>query len=127
LGKDSFLEFKEDGSLVEISSSGPGQWGWGDIGKYTIVSRDEIAVEITPPREWRVGSGRFAVVIAGDNLVLENRSKSDRVFLHRLTQANDEPARRFLQVSQEELMRQNREEQRHQEMMTLLRQIATKK
>jgi hypothetical protein len=89
----------------------------GDIGKYTIISRDEITVEITPPREWRVGSGRFAVVIAGDNLVLESRFKSDRVFLHRLTQANDEPARRFLQVPQEELVRQNQEEQRHQEMM----------
>jgi hypothetical protein len=127
LGKDSFLEFKEDGSLVEKRSSGPGTWGWGDIGQYKIISRDEIMIEISPATKWRVGGGRFAVVLAGDNVVLENRINSDRVFLHRLTQASDEPGQQVLPISQEESMRRNTEESRHNEMMSVLRQIAAKK
>jgi hypothetical protein len=125
-GGDSFLEFREDGVLVEARSHGPGAWGRADLGKYTITSYDEISLEIsTHPREPRVASGRFKVILAGDNLVLEKRSRSERIFLRRLTQASDEP--RPQQVSHEELVRRSQEESRHQQIMQMLGQIATKK
>jgi hypothetical protein len=124
-GKDSFLEFREDGVLVEMMSPAPGLWGRADIGKYTITSHEEISIEIAALKEPRMTSGRFKVILAGDNLVLESRSRSDRVFLRRLTQASDEPGQQ--NVSHEELARRAREEGRHQEIMNMLRLIATKK
>jgi hypothetical protein len=121
--KDTLLEFREDGSLFEKPDSPPGSGLVSiGIGQYSITARDEITIKLGLTSKWRVGSGRLTVVMAGDNLVLESASNSDRLFLHRLQEA-DEPAKQ----SSEELRRQREEmqqERRHQEMMGLLRQIA---
>jgi hypothetical protein len=128
--RDSFLEFREDGTLVEIRTQ-PGGTSSGDLGKYRIVDGGEIALDIPAQVKWRVAGGRFAVVMAGENLILESRANSERVYLHHLTQADDEPGRHVAQEGlkqlRDDVQRQESMSQvRHMEVMNQLRQIASK-
>jgi hypothetical protein len=79
-GKDSFIEFKEDSSLVTKYNRSMGVVESGNIGKYKIGARDEITIELDPGEQWRVVGGRFKVMLAGDNVILESQSNSERVF-----------------------------------------------
>ena len=80
-GKDIFLEFKEDMILMNWDAPpGAPSRGEGDFGHYEIIGRNEFRLD-SP-----MGRGRFAVFLAGENVVLENRSTSARIFLHHVWQ-----------------------------------------
>jgi hypothetical protein len=107
------LEFRTNGTIL--------QRGSGE-GKFEIISPDEISVDPGGLFSWPQREvDRWLVVIAGDNLVLRRRSKSDQLFLHRFVASDEE------RKSQQDLANQHREEIRHQEQMNLLRQIAARK
>jgi hypothetical protein len=76
-GKEIFLEFKEDMTLMNWNAPPgvPGRKG-GDFGYYEIIARNELRLD-SP-----MGRGRFTAVLAGNNLVLESHSSSSRVYLH---------------------------------------------